>query len=256
MRTHDYVHAGLKVDCMSGPPWQVRSVKGKGLAAFATRSFMEDEEIYCDKPLLWVPFHWPFTEKQAQEVERRVEQLPAAERDVFFASANVHPEVPPASGVFYTNSFDMTGAEHGLSCAIYPNIARLNHSCRPNTRQEFCVDTLCERLFAECDIAAGEELLDSYTNLEQPLKVRREDLQKHFRFTCDCARCVEEENKLDTMDAQRVARKALKVKKGCHKASRGRHANSRSSKGHSAAVKQEHAGLKVSSQHTIIPVRE
>jgi hypothetical protein len=131
---------------------------------------LQGEVIMSEPPLVWVPFHWPFSAEQvifflqdlvctrkfvghvaalcsayelfvqcqAAEVDRKVEALSPADKAIFFASANVWwgtspeeseeaapaakgtvsngtedavealPRAPSeASGVFYTNSFDM-----------------------------------------------------------------------------------------------------------------------------------------------------
>ena len=115
------------------------------------------------------------------------------EKEVFFSAANVHPDAPSeASGIFYTNSFDMLEAHHGLSCAMYCGIARLNHSCEPNTRQQYDADTMHMRLFATRRIAAGDQLFDSYVDIEEPVAVRRKNLVEIFRFHCDCPACEKE----------------------------------------------------------------
>jgi hypothetical protein len=178
------------------PPWRVVPVPNRGLASFATRAYVAGEVIFRENPLLWVPFHWPFKKKHLRIVEMRVGKLSDVDAAIFYASSNVY-DVPPiapsrAAGVFYTNSFDMTGAKHGESCGIFPMLARLNHSCSPNTRQEFDVNTLEEVLYASTNIEDGEQLFDSYTDLMANVKVRRRELRKYYRFDCDCERCVKE----------------------------------------------------------------
>lgn len=181
------------MDINSEPPWEVRDVPGRGKAAFSRQSYGSGDLIWAESPLVWVPFHWPFNENQAITVNKAVEALPTDLQEKFFTAANVHEDAPSrASGVFYTNSFDMTDAYHGQSCAIYHGIARLNHSCVPNTRQEFDKDTLKMKLYATAPIAAGDQLFDSYVDLEMNVHERRRELAEVFRFHCDCARCEEE----------------------------------------------------------------
>jgi len=175
------------------PPWSVLPVEGRGLAAFASKAFKAGDEIYRDRPITWVPFHWPFSVDQANEAERRVQKLSDQDRAIFFAAANVHQDAPnEVSGIFYTNAFDMTEAYHGTSCAMYCNIARLNHCCRPNTRQQYDRDTMEMILYASKDIAEGEQLFDSYVNIEEPVNIRRSELMKWFKFWCDCHVCKSE----------------------------------------------------------------
>jgi hypothetical protein len=178
-------------------PFVVKPIPNRGLASFAATSYSAGDVIFRENPLVWVPFHWPFaTKKQLSVLAQRLRALSPADRSLFYASANVY-DVPPlapnaAAGVFYTNSFDMCDAKHGKSCAIYPMLARLNHSCEPNTRQEFDIETLEEVLYASEDIAAGDQLFDSYTDLDASVKTRRKELRKYYRFDCDCPRCMRE----------------------------------------------------------------
>jgi hypothetical protein len=134
-----------------------KEIPGKGKGAFASRAYSEGEEIYREKPLVWVPFHWPFSSDQLKEVEHRVYALSAEDQETFFAMSNAYTEGCDVSkgqapsvvaGIWYTNSFDMADAYHGTSCAMYCAIARLNHNCKPNTRQEFDKGTLEEVCFA------------------------------------------------------------------------------------------------------------
>jgi hypothetical protein len=196
---------------------ECRAVPGKGVAAFALRRFAAGEVIGREKPLLWVPFHWPFNKQQSAEVGRRVAALSEADRELFFASANVYLDpdtgrpsdaLTKAAGIFHTNSFDMPGATPGASCGIYPQFARLNHSCNPNARQQFDAANQTMVLYAERAIAAGEELHDSYTDLEAGVAVRREQLLKYYHFLCDCPRCAKEQAKLD---ARQVAGSTARV---------------------------------------------
>jgi hypothetical protein len=177
----------------ASPPWEIRDVEGRGKAAFSLQSFEEEEELWAEAPMVFVPFHWPFTPLQAAEVDRRVGLLRDEDKKILFSAANVHPDAPSeASGIFYTNSFDMQGAYHGTSCAMYCNLARLNHSCNPNTRQEYDKETMRMRLFAVRRIQAGEQLFDSYVDIEQSVTTRRKELAEIFRFHCDCDTCEAE----------------------------------------------------------------
>jgi hypothetical protein len=178
-------------------PWEVRDTEFKGKAAYSLHDYKEGDCIYKEKPLVWVPFHWPFNPEQVIEVDARVAELSYEDQEVFYDCANAYEELDGeapsiAAGIFYTNSFDMCGAHHGESCCMYPNIARLNHSCEPNTRQEYCAETMRLLLYADKDIAIGEQLTDSYTDITQPVDVRRKALEKWYKFHCDCDKCERE----------------------------------------------------------------
>ena len=81
------------------------------------------------------------------------------------------------------NSFE--GFEYG---PLYlPNIAKLNHSCNPNTYFEFNKDYGYMTLYAKNNIKKGEELTDSYL-LNKDIDNHREYLMKHYMFDyiCNC----------------------------------------------------------------------
>ena len=172
------------------PPWVLREVPGKGLAAFATRRFELGELICTESPTIWVPGHHPFSAEQLEDIARRVARLDAADRSALLAMANVFPEAPlPAAGIFMTNSFDMTDSPSGVACAMYCALARLNHSCTPNAQQTHLPDSGDEVLHASRTILEGEEINDCYIELRQCTAQRRAALQEVYRFECECPAC-------------------------------------------------------------------
>lgn len=87
--------------------------------------------------------------------------------------------------------------------AIFPSLARINHSCRPNAVFSFCIRDnavlLCV-LALKC-ITDGEEITVSYlTDLCVPIAQRRKLLTEAFKFTCECDCCLsEQEEKMHTI---------------------------------------------------------
>jgi hypothetical protein len=77
----------------------------------------------------------------------------------------------------------------GSGSAVYATLARINHSCAPNARQEHVISTGDERVVASRDIAAGEEVNISYIDICQPTSRRREQLLASYRFNCVCKSC-------------------------------------------------------------------
>ncbi len=81
------------------------------------------------------------------------------------------------------NSFE--GFEYG---PLYlPYIAKLNHSCNPNTYFEFNKEYGYMVLYAKNNIKKGEELTDSYL-LNKKIDNHREYLKEHYMFDylCSC----------------------------------------------------------------------
>ena len=79
------------------------------------------------------------------------------------------------------NSFE--GFEYG---PLYlPYIAKLNHSCYPNTHFELDKTTGQMILYALRDIEKGEEINDSYL-LNKKITNHKEYLREHYNFVCNC----------------------------------------------------------------------
>ncbi|CAK9045615.1 unnamed protein product [Durusdinium trenchii] len=116
-------------------------------------------------------------------------------------------------------TFDCNSFSHSRSKSqlLYPTLARVNHSCRPNAvlgdpkpaEQDAKlhsglepVDLLKKALIAIEEIPEGEEITVSYLSEEdllEPRPQRRQRLMDGFGFECFCSRCLDE-------DADRVLR--------------------------------------------------
>jgi hypothetical protein len=80
------------------------------------------------------------------------------------------------------NSFE--GFEYG---PLYlPHIAKLNHSCNPNTYFEFNKEYGYMTLYAKTNIKKGEEITDSYL-LNKNIDNHREYLRNHYMFDYICS---------------------------------------------------------------------
>ncbi|KAL6786336.1 lysine methyltransferase [Trichoderma sp. SZMC 28012] len=75
--------------------------------------------------------------------------------------------------------------DHYIGC--YPDIARLNHDCRPSLA--YIINNFTHTVSAVRDIDAGEELSNSYIRLLSPRAQRLAQL-KHWGFNCSCAHCT------------------------------------------------------------------
>ena len=75
---------------------------------------------------------------------------------------------------------------------VFPIINRINHSCLPNCSVQWNPVTDREELFTTREVRAGEELticyLDMVTNVSSR-EERRDYLERHFGFQCDCPLC-------------------------------------------------------------------
>lgn len=79
--------------------------------------------------------------------------------------------------------------EDGLM-GIFTEVARINHSCRPNARLRFSENRLTMEVISYRPISAGEEILISYTPLTLPPSDRHQFLKQNYHFTCHCPLCA------------------------------------------------------------------
>lgn len=183
------------------PPWILKEIPGKGLAAFSQYNFKAGDLICTEFPVVWIHGHHPFSNHQIEEINEKINELNEEDKEAFYGMANVFSveEHPPAVGVFMTNCFDMTDSIYGTTCAMYLALARLNHSCSPNVQQSHLPDTTEEVLYASRDIAIGDEINDCYIDLRQDRASRQKSLQEFYRFTCECGSCLCQVNSNDNI---------------------------------------------------------
>ena len=90
-----------------------------------------------------------------------------------------------AARVAMGRNVDLIG--HG----VYMAASLFNHSCAPNCHASTGVHRMA--IIVDVPIEPGEELTIAYCDVHQPLAARRRLLKQHYRFHCECKRCVAEE---------------------------------------------------------------
>jgi hypothetical protein len=101
--------------------------------------------------------------------------------------------------IFRTNAYN-TGDKVGL----FPKIARINHSCRPNTSY-YWSDKLNKRIvYATQKIKQGEEFFVSYISLLQTQPERQKQLNR-YGFKCSCEACAQERAAMIASDDRRTS---------------------------------------------------
>lgn len=102
-----------------------------------------------------------------------------------------------ASAHFMSNAFNFTQEEAEGDVitsrpvwrrAVFPNVARINHSCVPNAHAHYRRELGSMFVFALRDIDPGEEIVISYFNITLPRNERQERAKK-WGFTCTCPAC-------------------------------------------------------------------
>ena len=91
---------------------------------------------------------------------------------------------------------------------LYLNVARFNHSCRPNVRftrwQKDPAHPQKHNIVATRPIKIGDEMCYSYIDHDQIYRERQQDLW-HRCFICECDRCLTEEKLLKHVDREWLA---------------------------------------------------
>ncbi|KAF6841525.1 set domain-containing protein 5 [Colletotrichum musicola] len=189
--------------------WEVRPSPGRGLGIFAVREIPQGTRIIDESPLFTldpgglVQGHGFAFDGIAAAVDTAFAALNATARAAYLSCPEHRdPEGDAAYSrealIFRTNGFTMAGGIIG----IFPRIAKLNHSCRPNA---VSVPVGGRRvIWAGRDIAAGEEVMITYAPLTQDAETRRARLAQ-WGFRCDCQACTaSDEGRGDDEDAKRL----------------------------------------------------
>ncbi|KZL80292.1 set domain-containing protein 5 [Colletotrichum incanum] len=197
--------------------WEVRTSPGKGLGVFALQKIPAGTRIIDESPLFTIDpgrlvrgqgFAFAAI---AAAVDEAFAALNTTARAAFL-SCPEHRDLDDEDEaawsrealIFRTNGFTMAGGTVG----IFPRIAKLNHSCRPNAGTASVGGSGSEGaarrvIYAARDINAGEEVTITYAPLVQTTDERRARLAQ-WGFTCDCAACTARDD-----DKQRVEMKRL-----------------------------------------------
>jgi hypothetical protein len=192
-------------------PYIVQISPGSGLGVFATHTLDIGAIILREPPIIQIsrPDYlkgsgYPINEvtkvvrheysKLSSEAQNEVLSLTYHAKPGELASLNNDP----VGVIFRTNAYN-TGTGFGL----FPKIARINHSCRPNAAY-YWHEVLGRRIVhATRPIAEGEEITVSYIplTLSQP---ERQSRLNRYGFTCKCAVCSLPNPHLALSDTRRI----------------------------------------------------
>lgn len=175
----------------------VKASEGKGLGVFATHDMDIGDIVMRETPVLKIrlpklakgsPYPMAAVALLLQEqfdnlsLESQEEVL-----SLTHESNAVDSKAHDTLGTIFRNNAYNTGDQVGL----FPKIARINHSCRPNTSYYWSGKLNKRIVYATRRIKAGEEFFVSYISL----LLSREDRQKQldrYGFKCRCEACARE----------------------------------------------------------------
>jgi len=103
---------------------KIAPVDGKGLGIIAMEDIKQGELLLADEPLI------VFNEWSPATVLTSWKSLSKEKKEVYLSLSNCHPEMNTVVGIAVTNMIPVTRDISQL--AVFPNMARINHSCVPN----------------------------------------------------------------------------------------------------------------------------
>ncbi|KAF9532797.1 hypothetical protein CPB83DRAFT_846383 [Crepidotus variabilis] len=192
----------------------VKETAEMGMGLFATCDIKRGELVFAERPLLVSPCFipeqdFPHLTDEADERERQLfraefesylklafQGMSFEKQEAFMSLSNCKSKdsFGPLLGIFSSNGYQIDLDDDSESLDKYGAIgelaARINHSCRPNVRQEFDRASFSLRFYTKKDIKAGDELFYCYCNIRGTAAERQAFLNPSYGFVCVCPSCV------------------------------------------------------------------
>ncbi|EME49735.1 hypothetical protein DOTSEDRAFT_68494 [Dothistroma septosporum NZE10] len=199
------------------------SKEGSGLGLFAARSIQAFSVLLLDGPLVLMSpgedlpeLYQKFSSLSQSEQEKYLDlsyhENPA--RDALLkdkllqrgvGKEELH-EMAQVAGIMQNNAFNVDLGDGQGSCyrALFPNVARINHSCSPNAHVCFYPKGSSGRMMVHAlkTLDAGEEIRISYFSILQAFAERQAKAQK-WGFSCRCSGCDERSDEFEARESQR-----------------------------------------------------
>ncbi|KAH7128577.1 hypothetical protein B0J11DRAFT_274580 [Dendryphion nanum] len=176
--------------------YKIAPSQGKGLGAFAAQTLRSGDVILREEPVIIIqlPTLHEGVGYNAQEVRQRVRNefdllSEEARADIMLLSSYANgkdvnsPDYDRLGSIFRSNAYNS-----GDKVGLFPKIARINHSCRPNTSYFWNEKEKRRVVYATRQIEEGEELSVSYISLLATHADRQKQLD-HYGFDCACEAC-------------------------------------------------------------------
>ncbi|KAI3390900.1 hypothetical protein diail_8429 [Diaporthe ilicicola] len=181
------------------PLFEVTNIPGKGKGLVARVDIPKGTRVLCEKPLL------TFRSMSPKELEPilavKLKAMTRTEQRQFFSLHNNFPGKYVLSGIVKTNALPCgPGSSIG---GVYATICLINHSCVPNSHNNWNDDARHETIHAIRPVKAGEEITVSYDK-GGPSTARRAFLKEAFGFDCGCSTCKLPPSELRDSDARRL----------------------------------------------------
>jgi ketosteroid isomerase-like protein len=187
----------------------VEPSEGKGLGVFALHDLDVGDIVMREVPILKInpPDYvkgtgYPMAQI-TELVRKEFEALSSEAQDevmslTYHATAHEEATMDKLGIIFRTNAYN-TDEQIGL----FPKIARINHSCRPNTSYYWSKKLNKRVVYASRPIKKGEEFFVSYIGLLSTHEERQKRLDR-YGFKCTCTACAAATVTKLASDARRV----------------------------------------------------
>ncbi|KDR71841.1 hypothetical protein GALMADRAFT_213677 [Galerina marginata CBS 339.88] len=185
----------------------------KGLGMFALFPIASNQLISAEQPVVITPYIIALS-KPVEEIYEKVFAMLGEETDVIkgrvegLASFGERPSLGGAGedekkyeSIMRVNALAIELAipegnaqeEHAelkTHKGMFLNTSRINHSCSPNAKWEWDLNTYSLVVTAVRPIDAGEEITIAYVPPLLPYHVRRDNLHAMYGFNCVCLTCI------------------------------------------------------------------
>ncbi|KAK0715343.1 hypothetical protein B0H67DRAFT_490682 [Lasiosphaeris hirsuta] len=135
-------------------------------------------------------------------IKQAIGQLPELTRESVYGLSRGDGTYEVDS-ILGANSNSVTLADGELHVGVFPKVARINHSCRPNAYYRFSQRRLAIEMVAYVPIEAGQEILISYIPLHLKHGERRKYLKDNWGFECRCSLCHAPESEISESEGRR-----------------------------------------------------
>ncbi|KAF2825201.1 SET domain-containing protein [Ophiobolus disseminans] len=172
------------------PPFRQHEFPGKGRGLVANTTLHRGDRIFASTPILITDsdsYALPTSERLAL-LYRGVATLPFHTQADFWALLG-HFNDDPVDDRINTNNFDVN-IDSIPQQALFPEIAMLNHDCRPNAAYFWDEQMMTHYVHAIRDIHPGEEITITYIDNEKDRKTRMRRLERNWGFKCSCSACT------------------------------------------------------------------
>jgi hypothetical protein len=179
----------IRINHHSNPSFTEYEFPGKGRGLVANKTLHRGDQIFASTPLVITnPVSYQLAEAERLRLAHRgVDSLPDGSRANFWKLLD-HFKGDAVDDRINTNAFDIEIDGEG-QYAVLPEIAMLNHDCRPNAAYFWDEETLSHYVHATQTIYPGEEITITYINNERRRAKRMENLKRNWGFDCSCSSC-------------------------------------------------------------------